>query len=201
MATSGKSALRALVRGVDAYFQAYGVPARVSLGWTQRDRQDNQGPGGAARVVFVPGEFTPEGGPPRNLRAGLLSRQGQQNDSDGDTRNRALAWWAEIVTCSVWAVDPDNATDEGAQIEATEDLLESTIQGIHNAVDPKTQANVGFANVLEWGPATWTLPPAQRAFGRELTFTFVLQVPMRDQPVSLAEPQPAVNRAPFVPSP
>lgn len=196
MATSGLSGLLALERGVRAYFQQFGVAATVDVGWTARSRQSNQGPGGAARVVFIPGRYKAGEGAPSSLDAGTLGRIGEQNQDDGDPALRALAWWPYPVTCSVWAVDPDQPTDERGQIGAVEDLLELTIQAIHNAVDPVTQTNVGFANVLEWGPATWTLPPGERAFGRELTFTFVLQVPLRDQPVSLAHPQPNVNRDP-----
>jgi hypothetical protein len=191
-----RSGLLALKRGVAEYFEAQSVSASVRVGWTARNRQDNAGPGGANRVVFIPGEFDPTSGAPKVLRAGKIDRDGEQNFVDLDPRLRVLAWWHEAVTCSVWAVDSDHPQDEELQIEATETLLEQTIQGIHNAVDPDTGTNVGFANIEDFGEPFWVLPPGEMAFGRELVFGFVLYVPLFDAPTGIAYPSPAVGRDP-----
>jgi hypothetical protein len=193
---ANQSGLLALVRGVRAYFEGNNVSAAVWLGWTKRSRTDNQGPGGANRVVFIPGEDAAQPGAPKVLKAGVLDRMAPQQHVTLNPRLRALAWWHEPVTVSVWAVDADHPQDEEGQIAATEDLLELTIQALHNAVDPTSGLGVGFANIEEWGPPSWTLPPVEAPFGRELTFSFVLLVPLFDQPQGLAFPGPVVTRKP-----
>jgi hypothetical protein len=196
MALSQVSGIMALRRGLAAYFAATDVAATVHVGWLPRGRQDNQGPGGANRVVLVPGEFDPTSGAPKVLRAGRIDREGQQNHVNLDPRYRAVGWAHDVVTVSCWGVDPERPNDEERQIEATLALREVTVAGLHNAVDPLTGTPVGFANIEEWGEAGWTLPPVERAFGREYTFGLVLLVPLFDAPVGLAYPQPAVARNP-----
>jgi hypothetical protein len=202
--------IEGLARGVAAYFVLQGITAQVAVGWTARNRQDNQGPGGANRVVFIPGEFDPGGGPPKPLKAGVIDRNGEQNHVDvNGVRYRAVAWLHEIITCSVWAVDARAPSDELAQIRATSQLREQAVSAIYNAVDPETLAatpqneegaiyptGTGFANIEEWGPMFWTLPPGESAFGRELTFTFTLYGVVLDAPVALVYPQAAVSRNP-----
>jgi len=96
----------------------------------------------------------------------------------------------------VWACDPSAPQDEAGQIAATDDLFNSTCAALHNAVDPVTGTAIGFGNVEEYGDTMWTLPPVESAFGRELTFRFVLLSPRFDAPTGLAYPSPAVNRNP-----
>jgi len=190
------SALLALRRAVADYFTTNNVSASVYLGWKPRSRQDNQGPGGSNRVVFIPGDFDPSSGEPKALKAGALDRDAPQNHVDLDPRQRAVAWWHPIVTCSVWACDPSAPQDEAGQIAATDDLFNATCAALHNAVDPVTGTAIGFGNIEEFGDTMWTLPPVESAFGRELTFRFVLLSPRFDAPTGLAYPSPAVNRNP-----
>lgn len=190
------SGILALVRGVREYFDENDVSARVEVGWTKRFRTDNQGPGGGNRVVFIPGEDAAQPGAPKILKGGVLDRNAPQNHVAYNPRMRALAWGHEPLTVCVWALDPERPQDEEAQIEATEDLFELTLQGIHNAVDPRTGSNAGFANIEEWGPMAWTLPPGEQSFGRERTFTFVLLVPYFDKSMEVAFPMGAVTRNP-----
>lgn len=188
----------ALVGGVRRYFEVNEIPAVVALGWTKRYRQDNQGPGGACRVVFTPGVTDGSGGAPKVLRAGRIDRdaeQGQVVVANG-VRLRALGWWHAPYTVSVWGVNPERPTDEAEQIIATKRLLQLTIRAMHNAVDPVTGQGAGFANIEELGDVNWTLPPGEMAFGRELTFGFVLLEPEFDQPIELAFPGPAIERDP-----
>jgi hypothetical protein len=193
---ANRSGLLGLKRGLAAFFVAQDISASVRVGWTARSRQDNQGPGGASRVVLIPGDFDATTGAPRVQRAGRLDRDGPQNHVNLDPQLRALAWWHESVTCSVWGVDVERPKDEEAQIEATELLLEQTIQGLHNAVDPLTNTPAGFANLEDWGEPFWTLPPGEMAYGRELVFGFVLVVPLFDLPIDKGYPVPAVGRDP-----
>jgi hypothetical protein len=190
----GRSPLRALARAIRWRFEAYGVTASVRLGWRQRTEQD---PDAGNRVVLVPGIFDPSAGlGVKSLRAGRFDRDAPQNYVDHDPRLRAVAWWHEPVTFSVWAVSDDDPQDEEAQIEATEDLCERTIDAIHNAVDPETQIPIGYGNVEDFGDPYWTLPPVEKPFGRELTFGIVLLVPQFETPSGLAFPSPVVQRNP-----
>lgn len=191
-----RSGLLGLVRGVRAYFAAQEINAVVAVGWNKRNRIDNQGPSGAARVVFIPGEFDPTSGAPKVLKGGAMDRNAPQDHVALNPRLRTLAWWHETVTVCVWAVDPLKPQDEESQIGATEGLRELTLQAIHNSVDPETGTGAGFANIEEWGDTFWTLPPGEAGFGREITFSFTLLVPIFDQPIALAFPGPAVSRDP-----
>lgn len=192
-----RSGICALVRGVRAYFDRANVAATVRLGWTERSRNDNQGPGGATRVTFIPGEFDSSPGAPKTLRGGTIDRKGAQTHGGGNPRLRTLAHDHPIVTVSVWACDPTRPFDEEAQIEATETLRELTFQAIQGAVDPETGTPVGFGNIEYGGDWSWTLPPGEASFGREITFSLVLHnVPIFDQPVLTTTAQGSVARAP-----
>lgn len=191
-----RAGLPALVRGVRAYFAAYGVTANVVLGWNARNSQINQGPGGANRVCFIPGEFDGSTGAPKVAKAGTMDRNAAQNFVSHNPRMRALAWWHEPITVSCWAVDPSQPQDEESQIEATNALQEATVAAIHNATDPVTGFAVGFANIEEWGAVGWTLPPGENAFGRELTFGLTLLSPLFDAPIQLVTPAASVVRNP-----
>jgi hypothetical protein len=196
-----RSGLLGLVRGVRARFVANGIAAVVDVGWNKRGRQTNQGPGGASRVVFMPGAMPdPSAGPQKAMRAGRIDRNAPQNHVTLDPHLRALAWWHEEITVSVWGVDlstPGSSADEEKQIEATEALLESTMQAIHGAVDPDTGQPAGFASIEDWGESVWTVPPGENAFGREILFGLVLIVPLFDLPELVAYPQAGVTRNPL----
>jgi hypothetical protein len=192
-----RSGLGGLARGVRAYFLANDVTAEVRLGWHPRNRQDNAGPGGANRVVLIPGLVDPTSGAPKVLKGGRLDHDAPMNfHLDAQIRMMPRAWWHELVTCCVWAANPDRPTDEEAQIESVETLLELTIQALTEAVDPVTGYAAGFANLDELGDVSWTLPPGENAFGRELSFVFEFLVPLYDAAVGLAYPQPAIGRNP-----
>jgi len=189
--------LPALVRGVRAYFAAQSLDVSVALGWTRRSRQDNQAPGGAQRVVFIPGEFDPATGAPKAQRGGTIDLTGAQNHVTVDAgRRRNLALDHAVATVSLWAVDPARPQDEEGQIVATEALRELTFQAIHAAVDPETGMAVGFGNIESWGDWYWTLPPGEAAFGREITFQLVLRAPIFAPPISQAFATGAVARSP-----
>lgn len=181
MAIVLRSGLVALVRSVRAYLELEGVGARVSVGWTKRTRQDNQGEGTANRIVFVPGD-------PQNGRNGTLHNakfpgpRDVADPSDPTKRIgavRELRNWERVVTMSVWAAPDPNAEDaEESQIEETDALFEWALRGVHR---------FGFAAV-EWGDVGHTVEPVEVSHGRELLATFTLSSPIFDKPVEVARP-------------
>jgi hypothetical protein len=193
MAIVINSGFLAAVAAVKVYFTEKSITADVSVGWKRRWRQDNQGTGGANRVVFTPSGDAKGGGgkiiPPRfpgerNVRA-----------SAGATPTatiRSLVEWERSVMISVWAVDNSAREDEAAQIEATEDLFEWTVRAIHGAPG-------AFANLV-WGDVTWT-PPPERAFGLELQCGLTFRHPIFSEPTLLKFPTvAAVARKTPIPS-
>lgn len=188
--------LLALERGVREYFETNSVSARVDFGWAERFRKDNQGPGNANRVLVMPGLFDPSTGEPKAVPAGRLDRNGPADFVSTPTESiRVLAWLHENATIAVWACNPDVPTDSRETYGAVTRLRMLTIQALHNCVDPMTGVGIGFGNIEDWGDTTWSLPPGEKAFGREFMFSLVLRVPMLDAPVGLAYGTPIVERA------
>jgi hypothetical protein len=192
---AGDEALGALMRGVSDFLARFDITAAVRFGWNARARQDNQAPAGASRILFTPGEYSPPD-VLRPLKAGVLDRNGEQNHMMENPQHQALAWWHQLVTCSVWGVDLSSPQDELKNFVATKRLFAWTLRAIKNARDPDTGALAGFANIEDWGAPTWTVPPGLAAFGRELTFTFTMVEPCDEVPVHLAYPMPVVTRLP-----
>jgi hypothetical protein len=214
LAAPAKNGLLALRDGVAAYFLAQGVPATVGqVGIKYRYFQVNEGPGGAMRVVFMPGEYDGSDAP-RTRRGGTLSPPRKASGQDSkrfavpslsdpsgfvpgpSTLNPApLASNTEIATVSVWAVDPLDPQDEESAYIATFDLFELTLEAMHRAVDPDTGVHVGVAN-LRPGDYLWSTPVGERAFGRELLYSFEHKGLFFFQPIDKATPQPAIHRNP-----
>jgi hypothetical protein len=167
-----QSGLNELVAGVRRYFVTNSIGATVPpLGWVERSKIINQGnPNGASRVCFIPGAFDGSLGPPRNLSAGSLTKPHHSTNSD----RRALAWWHRISTVCVWSIDITAPTDEQKQLEASETLLEHTIQAVHYSVAllALTQSTrlLGVANI-KWGSVSY-VKPTERQFGLEVLAQF-----------------------------
>jgi hypothetical protein len=189
--------LAALVSGLGDYFVSIGVTAKVGFGLKARASQLNQGPGGANRVILIPGKIDPSAGPPKVVDAGTFSQPRQTSQNP-----RPLAWWHKVVTCSIWAVDastPAVLQDELAQYVAAVNLLEATYQGLHNAIytDPsdRSKFNVGLAD-LQLDASLWVSPPSEQAFGRELVVYFTHNGPIFDRAIDITTPKPAISRDP-----
>jgi len=215
-----RSGLLALRDGMAANFEAWGVMATVGVvSFKERWRQDNQGPGGANRVLLMPGAH--DGSEtPKSVDGGELTKPRHTH-----AQVRELAGWNKLVTMSVWAVDASSETakaDAASQIEAVEDLLELAVRAAHNAVilgpaappEPLAQGTaianggqamqtlvppaplaVGLADIV-WGKVRWIQPPVEWAFGLELLVQLVHRGPLFDVFEDHAFPSPVVHRNP-----
>jgi hypothetical protein len=150
-----RSGITALYRGIKAYFEQNGIEAPVFLGLKARDNWDT------SRVILIDGTFDGTS-PTKPLKAGTFGAPWQKQSSNP----RELASWPRPFTLSIRGVDRSRTQDEGAQLEAMDQLIEATFQAVWNATDGAGR-NVGQANI-EWGEGLWVLPPVQQSFGREL---------------------------------
>lgn len=188
-----RSGLLAAVATVGPFLAANGITATVEVGWKRRPRQDNQGTGGANRVVFIPSGEKGDGGkltPPR-----FPGQRTVRDAVDAPVGNvRSLIDWKRNVVISIWAADRTTANDpnnEAAQIEAVETLFEWVARAVHSAPG-------AFASI-EWGEPTFT-EPTERSFGLELLVPLTFSHPIFDQPRDLVFPTVAVvSRAPYAP--
>lgn len=150
-----RSGITALYRGMVAYFEAANIGVPILLGLKARDRWDT------SRVVMIDGVFDGSN-PAKPIKAGTFGAPWQKQSQNP----RELASWPRPFTLSIRGVDRTRLDDESAQLEAMDQLIESTFQAVWNATDERGR-NVGQANV-EWGEGIWMVPPVQQAFGREL---------------------------------
>jgi hypothetical protein len=177
-----KAALPALVRAVRAAFVTRGITATVAFGARAANYQLNQGPGGANRVVFIPGsgELVPVRLP------GLREIRDPEDGGRVVATVQPIADHLERATVRVWALDPLAREDEERQAEAVVTLAEATMSAIHDA--PGAFASLAF------GATDWSTP-AERTYGREFTFQITLRSPIYPAPRALAFPAAAVGRA------
>lgn len=166
---TARSALVALYRSIAASFAATGNTAKVYFGIKARDNWDT------SRVVIIDGEF--DGTiQPKALPAGQLFAPTQKNSYNP----RELVSWVRPATLSIRGVDPSNPDAEDVQTEASEALIEATLQAVQNAVYTPTPAAgapavaVGQANV-DWGKCTWLQPPTQQPYGKEFLLALTLR--------------------------
>ena len=190
------SSLVALYGSVQGYFTATGNTAGVYLGLRYRDNWDT------SRVVIIDGEFDGSNWPkPRG--AGSFGAPWQKKSFNP----RELVSWERPVTLSIRGVDPTAIDSESAQIQATEGLIEATIQALQQAmtVDPVTQTNVsiGQANI-DWAnsEAVWVDPgtATQQTWGKEFLVTFIYKCVFFDLADSIAFPTPALQKGPLLTS-
>lgn len=151
---------------------SYGVTANVVFGAKSRARQDNQGPGGANRIVLAPSDDDGRGS---KLDAAYQAGEEEVFDENNvfQGTQRQIASYQQLWTCSVWAVDPQAPKDEERQLEATEDLFQWAYRAVFA---------VGMADVT---PVDYRLtsPTVDSLFGKEARFTFILRQPIFDIPL------------------
>lgn len=168
-----------LVDGVRAFFRANGVKAEVRLGWKEPARQDNQDKKtGAGRVIFTPSD---PGG-----RGGALSKnfgaRGPGPSAPGAPR--PLVCWEKRFTVRIWAVATGKEADEEAQIQATEDLFERTVQAVQYVA----------AADAEWLDTAWETEPTEQTFGKALLVALVHRGPLFGVEHRVVYPQPEITK-------
>lgn len=151
-----RSGLNALHRAVAAYFKAVGNDTPVHQGLKATNSWET------SRIVLVDGIWDGSSAP-KPLKAGTFGPPWQKASHNP----RELASWPRPITVSIRGVDRRAPDSEAAQTEATDALIETTTQALQNAIDPETGRSVGQANI-EWGEATWRIPPVEQSFGKEL---------------------------------
>lgn len=180
-----QSGLAFLYYGVQSYFSAQLYSATIWVGIRAYFEQWNQGPGGANRVVFIPGEYHGESTyrtRPYGSLQPALNHRGQAT-----TTPREVGQWTRPITVSVWAPpDTDNPTDELAQNEQTELLFEWTRVAMHTVL----------AADLTWGNVERVSPPQERGFGEAILIHVEQRGPQFYPANGIAFPLPAVTRSP-----
>lgn len=182
MSVTFQSAMTALVQGVQTYFTANEISSVVDYGVRAWWHQDNQGPGGGNRVVFVGSEFHGERDYRPRPAGKLVSKLGH-----AQTNPAEIAHWIRPVAVAIWAApnfsDPNS---ELLQNENTETLLEQTV----NAMRSTFRADA-FVEA-------WTLeraaPPQEQAFGESIICNFTLRSVLFYPATDVVTPNPAVGR-------
>lgn len=182
-----RSGLIDLAQRVKTYLTAHGVDAEVHVGWKARERILTQGPGGANRIVFVPGDDSGAGGRIVPTQQPGARSIGGTNQYDATATVRALRDWQRIVVVSVWGRDPLATGDEEerdiAHLETTETLIEWMLRAVHAC---------GLAN-LETGDVRWTIP-GERAYGIEARVGLTFRHPLFDVPQDVVRPMKAIAK-------
>lgn len=189
------SSLVALYASMQRWFeQQVGDAARVYLGLRYRDNWDT------SRVVIIDGEFDGAGAP--KPRAAGRFRAPWQKQSYNP---RELVGWERPITLSIRGVDATNPDSEAAQIQATEDLIELTVQAVHNAmaVDSVTGANVPIGqNNVDWtdGKGMWVDPGSatQQTWGKEFLIGLTYKCPLFDVAQLVVVPSPMLQKGPLL---
>lgn len=168
---------------VGTYLAAHGVSADVQFGTLKTARQ-GLGPGAATgRIVFAV--------PEDNL--GTLAPTHQPGSrSLGDGREvRSLANWVVPYQVFVWArTSPLLARDEGAQLEALEDLFQWVIRAVADVADGHEQ----------WSTVKRAVSSAREsAAGAGLEASLLYGFPMVSVPVGVVVPGSAFTKRPTQP--
>jgi hypothetical protein len=204
------SGIVALFRDVAGYIETHWPeldrPA-VLFGWRERQKQINEGVGGANRIVMVPGELegadgTPEGidGPGDNEGGtfpGATVLDGVPlpqaiTQSTITPHPRGLFSQVKLVTFSLWcgAGDtPDAVVDE----LAAQDAIETMQEWLYRAVQ---SSSVGKANGT-WRKHTYNRKPNEMRFGTEYLMALEVLTPYFDRDNVVIYPSAAtVTRSP-----
>jgi hypothetical protein len=183
-----KSGFKHLADGVQAFLTRHGVNSVVERGWKRREMQINQGPGRANRVIFMPSDKSGMGGeivsPHRH--------RGQQPIFDESVTPRkhegyltALNDNRRPLLVSIWSYDRDRPNDQGAQVDAVDELFEWVMRAVNGTVHADAA----------WGRWSYTVPE-ERAFGLEILAELTFQHPFFDVPAEVAFPAARVVKDP-----
>ncbi len=127
MGGAPRSGLLRLRDSVAAYFEEWAVGAVVApVGLKYRSFTLNAAPGGANRVVFIPGEFDGNNAP-KARKYGSLSREVENHSTANNPKE--IASWERPFTVSIWSAPvPGLSKEEGDTIGGAEDLLEQVVR-------------------------------------------------------------------------
>lgn len=175
-----RSGLTALFQRLGDYFETIGLPVKLDFGVDAYFQINNQGPGGANRIVIIPGHF--DGKQPLSDRdMGYLGTK----LGHSSLNPKEVGHWSRPVTFAVWAApdleDPKNAL---LQNENTEALLEALVAGVHTVL----AADFVFGNLVR------TAPPQQTAFGEQFLVFGTVKGPLFYPATDQAFPTAVVSR-------
>jgi hypothetical protein len=197
------SGLQFLRDQVDAYFKSEEIPAVVAkVGLKYRSFQINTTtPGGANRVVFIPGVF--DGSPSGKARPyGELSRK--TRNASAVNNPRELAQWERPCTISVWAAPAaSDLQDEERSLSLVEDLLEKVVRGLYSAAEfnpEDTEMSFSVSGAFSLGVVTVNAPPTESGYGVELLVSLMLRGPFFDKTLDVVFPTPVQAHPNFVTS-
>lgn len=175
-----QSAMTFLVTGLKAYFLDVDVGADVHFGVRAYFEIFNQGAGGAARVVIVPGSF--DGA--QSLKSRSWGHLGTKL-GHAQINPREVAHWVRPITFAIWA-QPDltGVRDEILQNERTEALFEATVAGVRT---------VAMADVV-FGEVERVSPPQEYAFGEMILVHADQKGPLFYPVTDQVKPTAAVSR-------
>ncbi len=160
-------ALEKLFLDVKTRFAAESPQINVRFGWREPARQDNQGSGGANRIVFVPGD--PSGGLGKVAGAAKTGRN-----------PRPLATLGELFTVQVWGLDATKPEDELAQYKATRLLYDAWYRAAYLACHPR------FAVQSQ----QWLVEKLTRRMGAEIQAICSIEAMVPDSAWTEANPPP-----------
>lgn len=167
MSDSSTSALSLLFEDVKAQFTADATNANLVFGWQERTKRINQGLGGAARVVFEPGED--------KGKAGQYGPSVQNRRPMALRATRSLGTFLESCTVECWAFDASAPGNEQVQYEAARWLHDLTIRAIYRS------PRVGHGS-FEIKDPTWITDKKELRFGAAIRFTLIVQAKIADDP-------------------
>jgi hypothetical protein len=183
-----RDAYLTLAQAMRTYLGANEHAVEVSVGLRARFELVNQGPGGANRIVLIPGRYNGEELPAILDGGTFENRLGLQSIDP-----RELVQVSHMVTLSIWGVDTSAPQDEGKQQAATNRILELAKRAVHNALDPLLGDPLGADRDSE-GNDTWrdfsrVYHSLESGFGLELLVRFEMQGPLFDAPQERVYPQ------------
>lgn len=149
---------------IAAKLLAEGCNAQVLFGRSHLNRQDNQGPGTANRVIISPGR-------PEDDDWGTLSvgKKAHVRAYPGEAQH------SEMVTLDVWAYDGSAATDEAVQYRALRVLWNRVVRAVGTCL-----REGGHESSTWWGSNARLLKdPADRRHGERARVTFTIDFDIR----------------------